>query len=121
VNAGLLATVAFFAGNATRTTELLAVVPEPHRRNLRVLAAATFHSLWVTTADDAAESDLADVVATGDRDALHLALTELQVFHSASTPTATATPSTRGPRSRAPNSSSGGNGTSTQNCRSSLR
>jgi hypothetical protein len=47
-----------------------------------VRIAATFHSLWVTSDYEAAESGLADFAPTEDRDALLLASIELQVFHT---------------------------------------
>src|SRR3954454_15246471 len=80
--AGLLAAIAFFTGNPSRMIELLAIVPDVYERNVWVLAAATYESLWVTGDFDLAERRLAAVVPADDLEAASLQLHHACVFQT---------------------------------------
>jgi predicted ATPase/class 3 adenylate cyclase len=78
--AGVCASLSLFAGNTTRTKDLLAVIPPEHQHNTWALAAATYESIWVTGDFDAAEARLGVAARAERHDGLRLAQLRGQLF-----------------------------------------
>ena len=80
--AGLSASLALVAGNASRMSELLAEVPHDYQHNHWVLFAATCESLWVAGDLELGEARLATVVPVDNLEEFFLLVSQSQVFQT---------------------------------------